>query len=110
MGISSATRREGPATRSSEEPMGIGVSIFLIAVGAILTFAVHVHTSGFSLDTIGWILMAVGAIGLLTSLVIWAPRRRTAASRSVAYDDGYAPPAAGTSRRVVREDSYTDTI
>ncbi|MFL6137918.1 MAG: DUF6458 family protein [Frankiaceae bacterium] len=89
--------------------MGIGVSIFLIAVGAILTFAVHVSTSGFSLHTIGWILMAVGAIGLLTSLVIWGPRRRSAATRSVTYDDGgYAPPAGG--RRVTREDSYTDTI
>src|SRR3954449_6615017 len=98
MGICSATRREDPATRNSEESMGIGVSIFLIAVGAILTFAVNVHTSGFSLDTIGWILMAVGAIGLITSLVIWGPRRRSAASRSVAYDDGYAPPTAGSGR------------
>jgi Domain of unknown function (DUF6458) len=90
--------------------MGIGVSIFLIAVGAILTFAVHVSTSGFNLHTIGWILMAVGAIGLLTSLVIWGPRRRSATSRSVTYDEGYAPPTAGSGRRVVREDNYSDTV
>nr|MDQ3758238.1 DUF6458 family protein [Actinomycetota bacterium] len=44
--------------------MGIGVSVFLIAVGAILAFAVEVSTEGFDLDTIGVILMIVGAIGL----------------------------------------------
>jgi Domain of unknown function (DUF6458) len=87
--------------------MGIGVSIFLIAVGAILTFAVHVATSGFSLNTIGIILMIVGGIGLLMSLVIWGPRRRS--GRSVTYDDGgYAPPTTG--RRMVREDTYNDTV
>ena len=57
--------------------MGIGVSIFLIAVGAILTFAVHASLSGVSIQTIGVILMVVGALGLIVTLVIWAPRRRT---------------------------------
>jgi hypothetical protein len=53
--------------------MGIGISIFFIAVGAVLTFALHVQNdSGFNLDTIGIILMVVGAIGLLASLVIMA--------------------------------------
>ena len=85
--------------------MGIGVSIFLIAVGAILTFAINVTTSGFNIHTIGIILMIVGALGLITSLVIWGPRRRSA--RAVTYDDGYAP--AGN-RRVVREESYRDTV
>lgn len=51
--------------------MGIGVAIFLIAVGAILRFAVHVSTSGFSLHSIGMILIVVGAIGLVVSL-LWA--------------------------------------
>ncbi|MGH9165618.1 MAG: DUF6458 family protein [Acidimicrobiales bacterium] len=51
--------------------MGIGVSVFLIAVGAILAFAVDVTVSGLNLDTIGVILMVVGAIGLLTSLFIF---------------------------------------
>lgn len=52
--------------------MGIGVSVFLIAVGAILSFAVDVHTSGVNLDTVGVILMIVGAIGLLASLLFWS--------------------------------------
>ena len=52
--------------------MGIGVSIFLIAVGAILAFAVEVSTEGVNLDTIGVILMIVGGIGLLASLLFWS--------------------------------------
>jgi hypothetical protein len=52
--------------------MGIGISIFLIAVGAILTFAVNVVADGVNLDTVGIILMVVGAIGLLASLTIFA--------------------------------------
>ncbi len=56
--------------------MGIGVSIFLIAVGAILAFAVSATFSGIDISTIGYILMIVGVIGLLTSLLIFGPRRR----------------------------------
>jgi hypothetical protein len=52
--------------------MGIGVSIFLLVVGAILTFAVDVTTSGFNIDTVGIILMVGGAIGLLLSLLFWS--------------------------------------
>ena len=59
--------------------MGIGVSIFLIAVGAILTFATNIDVSGFELRTVGIILMVVGAIGLLMTLLVWGPRRRSAA-------------------------------
>ena len=51
--------------------MGIGTSIFLIAVGAILKYAVTVHTNNVDLNTIGVILMVVGAIGLLVSLLFW---------------------------------------
>jgi len=52
--------------------MGIGTSLFLIAVGAILDFAVHpTNTHGFDINTIGVILMAVGAIGLILSLLFW---------------------------------------
>lgn len=52
--------------------MGIGTSLFLIAVGAILDYGVTVNDShGFNLNTIGLILMIVGAIGLLLSLVFW---------------------------------------
>jgi hypothetical protein len=55
--------------------MGIGVSIFLMAVGAVLTFAVETTARGADLDTIGIILMIVGAIGLLFSLLVFGPRR-----------------------------------
>jgi Domain of unknown function (DUF6458) len=58
--------------------MGIGVSIFLIAVGAILTFAVEASVAGIDLDVVGVILMAVGALGLVMTLLIWGPRRRIA--------------------------------
>jgi uncharacterized membrane protein len=49
--------------------MSIGTSIVLIAVGAILKFAVTASVSGISLATVGVILMIVGAIGLLISLM-----------------------------------------
>ena len=52
--------------------MGIGISIFLLAVGAIITFAVNVTTQGVNLHAVGVVLMAVGAIGLLLSLLFWS--------------------------------------
>lgn len=51
--------------------MGIGVSIFFLAIGAILTFAVDASVAGLDIGTVGVILMAVGGLGLLVSLV-WA--------------------------------------
>jgi len=57
--------------------MGIGVSIFLIAVGAILTFAVDASLSGVSIQTVGIILMIAGALGLIVTLLVWGPRRST---------------------------------
>ena len=59
--------------------MGIGTSIFLIAVGAILKYAVTDHVSGVDLGTVGVILMIVGVVGLLISILwmtIWADHRR----------------------------------
>jgi hypothetical protein len=47
--------------------MSLGVSIFLLVVGAVLTFAVDVSTSGFNLNTVGIILMAAGALGVVLS-------------------------------------------
>lgn len=49
--------------------MGIGISVFLLAVGAILAFAIDVAVAGVNLDTVGIILMVVGGIGLLFSLL-----------------------------------------
>jgi hypothetical protein len=51
--------------------MGIGVSLILIAVGAILTWAVSASVSGVDINAIGVILMIVGAVGLLLSLIFW---------------------------------------
>lgn len=55
--------------------MGIGTSIFLIAVGAILKFAVHASISGLSIATIGVILMVAGVLGLLLSLFFLSSAR-----------------------------------
>jgi hypothetical protein len=62
--------------------MGTGTSLFLIAVGAILYFAVDASISGISIATVGIILMVVGVIGLLISLfMLSADRRRTTVAR-----------------------------
>lgn len=73
--------------------MGIGVSLILIAVGAVLTWAVTATASGVDIHTVGVILMIVGAVGLLLSLVFWSSwggpgwvtRRRTS------YEEGPPP-------------------
>ena len=59
--------------------MGIGTSLLLVAIGAILRYAVHASVSGISLHTVGLILIVVGAVGVVLSL-IWAGavRRRAA--------------------------------
>ena len=51
--------------------MGLGTSLFLFAVGAVLRFAVSVTTTGFNLHVIGVILMIVAAVGLLLSIMFW---------------------------------------
>jgi hypothetical protein len=51
--------------------MGIGASVLLIAIGAILRFAVDATVEGVNLDTVGVILMIVGAIGVLLSLFVF---------------------------------------
>ena len=63
--------------------MGIGGSIFLIAVGAILAFAVHVSLGVISINVIGWILMGAGVVGLLLTLWFWSNRRRTVVTTPV---------------------------
>jgi Na+/proline symporter len=76
--------------------MGLGVGIFLIAVGAILAFAVNSTSEAVDIATVGWILMGVGLASVLLALMFWQSwagpgywtRRRTTYT-----DDG--PPAAG---------------
>jgi hypothetical protein len=74
--------------------MGIGVSMLLIAAGAILVWAVDVTVSGVELVTVGWILLAVGAAGALLSLIFWSSWGGVGASEG--------PP--GRRRTVVRDD------
>jgi len=78
--------------------MGIGVSLILMAVGAVLAFAVHVASSGFNVHTVGYILLAVGALGLLLSLMFWSSWGGFGRRTTVVED---APVAR---RRVVHED------
>ncbi len=52
--------------------MALGLSLFLIAVGAILAFAVTFEAAGIDLTAVGWILMIVGALGVVLSMLFWA--------------------------------------
>ena len=56
--------------------MGIGFSTFLLAMGAILAFAVHATVSGLDLQVVGWVLMAAGVLGLVLTMTVITPRRR----------------------------------
>ena len=72
--------------------MGMGVSLLLVAAGAILIWAVNASVSGLELHTIGWILLIVGAGGALLSLIFWSSW------------GGVGGPADGRRRTVVRDD------
>lgn len=68
--------------------MPTGASIFCIALGAILTFAVETDsTSGIDVDNVGIILMVVGVIGLVAYYAVWAPRTRQVATPVVRVVD-----------------------
>ncbi len=71
--------------------MGISVSLLLVAAGAILKWAVTATTSGVNLNTVGVVLMVVGAVGLLLSLIFWSSW-------------GGFGSRAGTTTTVVRDD------
>ena len=90
--------------------MATGISLFFLAVGAILTFAVNTSVSGIDIDTIGVILMVIGLLGMLMSLVLWdswspRPLQRddevVIDRRDVVIDDE-APVRRSVSRRVYR--------
>lgn len=78
--------------------MGIGGSIFLIAVGAIIAFGINVHPGALNLYAIGWILMLVGLFGLGLTLWIWNSRRRRVITRRRVVDP--TPPTYVEPRRV----------
>jgi hypothetical protein len=80
--------------------MRLGTAIVLLALGAILTFALRVDVSGIDLQVVGWILMIVGALGIALELAVWGPRQR----RRVTTAD--APPQDGTARRTTTDETY----
>ena len=80
--------------------MGIGVSLILIAVGAVLAFAVNVTTSGFDINTVGYILLIVGVVGALISLIFWSSWGGVGGRRRTVVDEG---PVA-RQRTVVEDD------
>ncbi len=87
--------------------MGLGTSIFLIAVGAILDFAVETNLSGVNIHAVGVILMLVGVLGAVLSMIFWNSwggfgRRRP--TTTVYQDPAYYDPRPGTHRRVVEEE------
>jgi hypothetical protein len=59
--------------------MGIGGSIFLIALGAILAFAVNADISGLDINVVGYVLMLAGLAGLIITIWFWQSRRRPVA-------------------------------
>jgi len=91
--------------------MATGLSLFFLAIGAILTFAVHTAVQGVDLSTIGVILMVIGVLGMLLSLVVWdswspRPVRRVdddvvAPRRDVLIDDE-VPVRRTVTRRIYR--------
>jgi len=73
--------------------MGLGVSLFLIAVGAILVWGVTGHVAGLNLDAVGVILMVVGLAGLVLSMIFWSSWGGWGGRRRATYvEEG--PPAA----------------
>src|SRR3954471_6513492 len=75
--LAATARAPAPRFYPTRSLMRIGASLFLIAVGAILTFAVTADVNGLDLSTIGVILMIVGAAGLLITIAMLSTRRRT---------------------------------
>jgi hypothetical protein len=69
-------------------PMTIGAALALIAVGAILRFAITTPVNGIAIPTIGLILMIIGAIGVVLWLIFWSPWARR---RRVVYREGVPP-------------------
>lgn len=68
--------------------MGIGGSIFLIALGAILAFAVNASFSGLDINIVGYVLMLAGLAGLIITIWFWNSRRRTVVAPTTVNQHG----------------------
>jgi Domain of unknown function (DUF6458) len=74
--------------------MGLGVSLLLIAAGAILAFAVNAEVSGVDVQSVGWILLIVGIVGAVLSMIFWSSWAGPGywSRRRGPYADGAPPP------------------
>jgi len=81
--------------------MGIGGSIFLIAIGAIIAFGVHLQMGWLDLRVVGWVLMLAGFVGLILTLWFWNSRRRRVVVRPADR-----PVTRGPNDEVVAEDNW----
>lgn len=91
--------------------MRVGASLVLIAVGAILKWAVSASVSGVDLGMIGVILMVVGVVGLVISLVLMTTRRRTdVVQEGAPYVDGYGRTVAPRRRTTYVEPAERDPL
>ncbi|MET0590234.1 MAG: DUF6458 family protein [Naasia sp.] len=80
--------------------MSLGAGIFLLALGAILAFAVDVQVPGVDLTIVGYILMVAGAVGIILGIALIARKRQSVATTQTSVD-----PASGSRvQRSVRED------
>lgn len=86
--------------------MRLGTAIVLLALGAILTFALDVDVSGIDLQVVGWILMIVGALGLVLEVAVWGPRSRRRVTRTEGYGGPAGAPAGGPVQRTTTDETY----
>jgi len=90
--------------------MGIGFSIFLLALGAILAFALDFTVVGVDINIIGWILMAAGVVGLILTMVVLAPRRRRTVTETQAVGTVTATDTARPDTRTVVDESVNGDV
>jgi hypothetical protein len=105
------TEPAGPGQPMGGRMMSTGTCIALIALGAILRYAVTTtRTHGINVHSVGLIVLLAGVLGLLLSLLVWSPlnpnRRR--AARAVRYDDGRPGPQVVEERRTYRDEAAHD--
>ena len=81
--------------------MSLGAGILLLAIGAILAFAVDIDVPGIDLTVVGYILMFAGVLGIILGIVLIARRRQSVATTRTAVD----PATGARTQRSVREDN-----
>jgi len=73
--------------------MGLGASLFLVAIGAILVWGVTGNVAGVDEDAVGWILMVIGVVGFVLSMIFWSSWGGMGGRRRATYvEEGPPPP------------------